>query len=127
MNNHPDVQTLLEDYTPAVQAIALALRELVLGVAPDAIEQMDSAARMLAYGFARTYKDTICVIMPLKAGVNLGFPHGTIMPDPAESSPECWCKFSFRYGSGQAVNWSVWFSSLLSSCTAFLASSLSAS
>jgi len=22
-----------------------------------------------------------------------------------ESSPECWCKFSFRYGSDQAMNW----------------------
>ncbi len=39
---------------------------------------------MLAYGFARTYKDMICVIMPQKSWVNLGFPLGAEMSDPAQ-------------------------------------------
>jgi len=83
MVNDPGVQKLLEGYMPAVQTIAHGLRGLVLEIAPDTIEQVDTAAKMLAYGFARTYKDMICVIMPLKAGVNLGFPHGASMSDRA--------------------------------------------
>ncbi len=69
--------------TPRVQEIALKLREVVLQVAPGAIEQMDYPAKLLAYGWRQTYKDTICVIMPLKAAVNLGFPRGVELPDPA--------------------------------------------
>jgi hypothetical protein len=78
-----EIESFLAGYNAQVRAITLSLRDLVLGVAPGAMEQIDMAARLLAYGFARTYKDTICVIMPLKAGVNLGFPRGTDLPDPA--------------------------------------------
>jgi hypothetical protein len=77
------VFTFLSSYSPEIQAVALKARRLVLELAPDAIEQVDLPARMIAYGFAPTYKDTICVIMPLKAGVNLGFPRGAGLPDPA--------------------------------------------
>ena len=79
----PEVQAFLAGYDGQVQAVTLRLRELVLGTVPDAIEQVDLAARLLGYGFAHTYKDTICVIMPLKAAVNLGFPRGVDLPDPA--------------------------------------------
>jgi hypothetical protein len=54
----------------------------VFEVAPGAIEQIDIPGKMLAYGFARTYKDMICVIMPLKAGVNFGMPRGAELDDP---------------------------------------------
>ena len=65
-----------------MQEIALVLRENTLELAPEAMEQLDIPARMLAYGFQKTYKDMICVIMPLKVGVNLGFPRGVALPDP---------------------------------------------
>jgi len=78
-----EVQKFLESYNPQVQAIAWKLRELVLQVAPGALEQVDHPAKLLAYGWRQTYKDTICVIMPLKAAVNLGFPRGVDLPDPA--------------------------------------------
>ena len=77
-----EVRIFLTSYTPPVQALVLNARLLVLALVPEAIEQLDSAAHLLAYGFDRTYKDTICVIMPLKAGVNLGFPRGVDLPDP---------------------------------------------
>jgi len=60
------------------------LRDLVLQVAPGALEQVDYPAKLIAYGWRKTYKDTICVIMPLKAAVNLGFPRGVDLPDPAK-------------------------------------------
>jgi hypothetical protein len=81
--DEPEVEELLERYTPEVQAIARRLRQSVFQAAPEAIEQVDLPAKMLAYGFARTYTDMICVIMPLKAAVNFGFPRGAEMNDPA--------------------------------------------
>jgi hypothetical protein len=77
-----DVDNFLANYTPEVQLISLRLRELVLEITPEAIEQIDLPAKMLAYGLAKTYKDMICVIMPLNGAVNLGFPRGTDLPDP---------------------------------------------
>ena len=73
----------LAPYDPRVQEVALKLRDLVLHAAPGAMEQVDHPAKLLAYGWRQTYKDTICVIMPLKAAVNLGFPRGVDLPDPA--------------------------------------------
>jgi hypothetical protein len=78
-----EVQEFISGYSEEVIAIVLKLRKLVLDTAPEAIEQLDSSAKMIAYGFEITYKDTICVIMPLKAGVNLGFPRGAEMSDPS--------------------------------------------
>ncbi len=77
-----EINDFLSHFAPPVQALALSARRLVLELAPQSIEQVDLPARMIAYGFQRTYKDTICVIMPLKAVVNLGFPRGAELPDP---------------------------------------------
>ena len=73
----------LAPYDPRVQEVALKLRDLVLQTAPGAMEQVDHPAKLLAYGWRQTYRDTICVIMPLKAAVNLGFPRGVDLPDPS--------------------------------------------
>ena len=77
------VEAFLSGYAPEVMETALRLRAMVLSLAPDAIEQADKPARMIAYGFSQTYKETICVIIPTKTGVNLGFPRGDLLPDPA--------------------------------------------
>jgi len=77
-----EIQAFLAAHTPPVQAAALKLRELVFAVVPDAIEQIDPAAHLLGYGFDRTYQDTVCVIMPLKTAVNVGFLRGVDLPDP---------------------------------------------
>jgi hypothetical protein len=79
-----DVRSFLSAFSSPVQELALKTRLLVLAQAPAAIEQIDLPARMLAYGFDRTYKGTFCVIMPLKSGLNLGFPRGVDLPDPSE-------------------------------------------
>ncbi len=79
----PDVEEFLEDFAPEVQAIARKLRELVLAVYPEAVEQVDRPAKLLGYGRDATYKGTLCVIMPQKTYVNLGLPRGASMPDPA--------------------------------------------
>jgi hypothetical protein len=77
------VAAFLADASPPVRAIALAARSLVRDVAPDLIEQVDAPGKLLGYGWAPTCADTVCVIMPLKSGVNLGFARGAELPDPA--------------------------------------------
>jgi hypothetical protein len=77
----PSVDEFLADFSPPVQEMALKLRALVLDVIPDAVEMVDTSARMLAYGKEQTYKDLICVVMLLKDSVNLGFARGTELLD----------------------------------------------
>jgi len=76
------VEAFLAGYSPEVRSLALQARTLVLGVMPDAVEQVDVPGKLLGYGRAATYAGTVCVIMPLKAGVNLGFARGAELPDP---------------------------------------------
>jgi hypothetical protein len=59
----PEVAESLNDYPAEVQAIARALRQVVLQALPAAVEQVDRPARMLAYGRDATYKGLVCVIM----------------------------------------------------------------
>ncbi|RPI49691.1 MAG: DUF1801 domain-containing protein [Chloroflexi bacterium] len=86
MNESPaetdPLEAFLAGYSPDVRALALKARALVLDVMPGLLEQVDVPGKLLGYGWTATYKDTICVIMPLKAGVNLGFARGVDLPDP---------------------------------------------
>ncbi len=79
----PEVEAFLAPYPPAVRAIALKARELVLQAAPEMIEEVDAPGKLIGYSKDRTYKGTLCVIMPLKAAVNLGLAGGADLPDPA--------------------------------------------
>jgi hypothetical protein len=79
-----EVKAFLTAYDPAVREIALAARTLVRELVPDALEQIDVPAKMLAYGFAATYKDMICMISPQKSYVSLGLPRGAELSDPAK-------------------------------------------
>jgi hypothetical protein len=72
----------LAPYTPPVREMALKARDLVLSLFPDAVEQIDVPGKLLGYGWDTTYAGTVCVIMPLKDSLNLGFARGTSLPDP---------------------------------------------
>jgi len=95
MNRQPEpsavasdaVQAFLTEYSPEVRAVVLQVRALVLDIISGVLEQVDVPGKLLGYGRAATYKDTICVIMPLKAGVNLGFARGVDLPDPEGCRP----------------------------------------
>lgn len=69
-------------FSPEVRNLALGVRELVLEMEPEAIEQIDVPAHMLAYGYAKTYTHLICVCILYEGYVNLGFPRGIDLPDP---------------------------------------------
>lgn len=76
------VEEILASYSPNVREMALKTRELVLSIMPDLVEQVDVPGKLLGYGWDTTYAGTVCVIMPLKDSVNLGFAKGASLPDP---------------------------------------------
>ena len=78
-----EIDEFLSAYSPAVQAVAMAARALVLKVIPDALEQVDPPSKIVAYGYDRTYAGLICAIAPFRSHVNLMFSKGTQLPDPA--------------------------------------------
>src|SRR4051812_30845872 len=63
-------------------ASALQLREVVLKNLPGIKEQLDLPARMVAYCYGQKYSELICVIIPSKKGLKLGFNRGNELPDP---------------------------------------------
>jgi hypothetical protein len=73
----------LSRYSPEVVGLALALRASLLKQLPDIIEQLDLPAKMVAYCYGQKYAEMICVIIPSKKGLKLGFYKGTELPDPA--------------------------------------------
>ena len=86
MTRPPDRQllTYLASYDPHVSHLTLALREVVLQEAPDAIETI-SKGYAVAIGFSFTgkpLKDGFCHVVTYSGHVNLGFNRGALLPDP---------------------------------------------
>jgi hypothetical protein len=74
----------LASYDPHVSRLALALRDVVLDEAPDAVESI-SKGYAVAIGFSFTgkpLKDGFCHIATYTTHVNLGFNRGALLPDP---------------------------------------------
>jgi len=61
---------------------ALQLRETVLKILPAVTEQLDIPAKMIAYCYGQKYAELICMIIPSKKGLKLGFNRGVDLPDP---------------------------------------------
>ena len=86
MSRPPDRRLLsyIASYDPHISSLTLALREVVLEEAPEAIESI-SRGYALAIGFSFTgkpLKDGFCHIVTYSSHVNLGFNHGARLPDP---------------------------------------------
>src|SRR5215469_14918536 len=74
----------LATYNPHISDLTLALREVVLEEAPEAVESI-SRGYALAVGFSFTgkpLKDGFCHIVAYETHVNLGFNRGALLPDP---------------------------------------------
>jgi hypothetical protein len=87
MARPPDRRLLgyLAPYDPHVSSLALALREMVLEEAPEAIESI-AKGYAVAVGFSFTgkpMKDGFCHVVAYSTHVNLGFNRGAQLPDPA--------------------------------------------
>ncbi len=77
-----EIEIFLSGYDAEVYKNALLLREIILENLPDILEQIDHSANMIAYCYSQKYADLICVLIPSKKGLKLGFNRGTSLPDP---------------------------------------------
>jgi Domain of unknown function (DU1801) len=78
------VVDLLAPFAPEVRDLALAARSFVLQEIRGITEQVDAKARIIGYAHGPRYIDMVCMIMPTKAGVNLGIAYAMELPDPQE-------------------------------------------
>ena len=82
MTANQEVIDFLSSYPKEVCENARTLREVLLENLPGIVEQIDLPAKMIAYGYGQKYSELICVIIPSKKGLKLGFNKGTDLPDP---------------------------------------------
>lgn len=76
------VAVFLSQYDDKVFEHALQLRALLFKSLPGVTEQLDLPAKMIAYCYGQKYSDLVCVIIPSKKGLKLGFNKGPELPDP---------------------------------------------
>jgi hypothetical protein len=60
----------------------MKFRKVLFENLPDITEQIDASARLIAYCYGQKYAELICVIIPSKRGLKLGFNRGVDLPDP---------------------------------------------
>ena len=82
MATNNNIDNFLSQYDEAVFKNALILREVLLKNLPDIIEQIDLPAKMIAYCYRQKYAELICVIIPSKKRLKLGFNRGVEIDDP---------------------------------------------
>jgi len=84
-NKMPEIQAInnfLAEYSEDVFCSALQIRELILKNLPSVDEQIDINAKMIAYCYGQKYTELVCVLIPSKKGLKLGFNKGIDLPDP---------------------------------------------
>lgn len=77
------IDHFLSEYGEDIFTRALRLRGVLLELLPGVTEELDVPARMIMYGYGRKYSELICVLIPSKKGLKLGFNRGVELPDPA--------------------------------------------
>ncbi|MBS3913433.1 MAG: DUF1801 domain-containing protein [Bacteroidetes bacterium] len=82
MATEKEIENLLAPYDGELWKHVQILRAVIFETLPKIQEQVDIPANMIAYSFGRKYAQVICVIIPSKKGLKLGFNRGNIMPDP---------------------------------------------
>jgi hypothetical protein len=76
------IDSFLSKYDEEIYTHALQLRQVLLKSLPGIIEQLDVPAKMVAYCYGQKYSELICIIIPSKKGLKLGFNRGTELQDP---------------------------------------------
>ena len=77
-----DVEKLMAEHDPEIQAIERRLRQVILEAMPDAREIVDWGNHLLAYGLGERMRDLAFAIIAHKAHVNLQLPDGVELADP---------------------------------------------
>ncbi len=76
------ISDFLASYNEVVYAHAVLLRSVILDTLPNVTEQLDIPAKMVAYCYGQKYAELICMLIPSKKGLKLGFYKGVDLPDP---------------------------------------------
>ena len=77
-----DVDRLLAEHSPAIQAIERALRGMIRGEFPDAVEQVDFGNKLIAFGRSMKMRGLLFAIIAHASWVNLQLADGAELPDP---------------------------------------------
>jgi hypothetical protein len=95
----PVLLSYLASYDPNVAGLALAMREVVLEEAPEAVESFFKGYAV-TIGFSLTnkpLKNGFCHIVTYSTYVNLGFNRGALLPDPKRGVGRHWQDDSPHY------------------------------
>ena len=76
------IERFSSNYGTKVLQHFLKLRKVIFANLPDILEQPDLPAKMISYTYGQKYSELICVIIPSKKGLKLGFNRGTELQDP---------------------------------------------
>ena len=82
MSIENEIADFLSPYDRQIKVNALLLRDIIISNLPNIKEQIDLPAKMIAYCYGQKYADLICVIIPSKKGLKLGFNRGNELYDP---------------------------------------------
>lgn len=77
------LQDLLDAFSPEVQTLALAARDEIQKLVPDAQEKIIKGHKAISYGFGQGMKDQFAALVLHRAHVNLQLTRGTELPDPS--------------------------------------------
>jgi hypothetical protein len=77
-----DVDRLLAEHPPELQAIERALRATIRDAVPDAVEQVDFGNKLIAFGRSTKMRGLLFAIIAHKAHVNLQLADGALLADP---------------------------------------------
>ena len=77
-----DVDRLLADHDPDIQAVARRLRAIVHAELPDVVEQVDFGNRLIAFGRSMRMADLLFAVIPHREHVNLQLATGAELADP---------------------------------------------
>jgi hypothetical protein len=77
-----DVDRLLAEHSPELQAIERALRTTIRARFPDAVEQVDFGNKLIAFGRSMKIRGLLFAIIAHKGHVNLQLADGAALPDP---------------------------------------------
>ena len=77
-------EKILSGYEEKIAALGLQLREFLFSELKDVNEEADATANIIGYNYGKGYKNLICVILPSRKGIKLGFYKGSELPDPAK-------------------------------------------
>jgi hypothetical protein len=77
-----DVDRLLSEHPPQIQAIERALRVTIRSAFPAAVEQVDFGNKLIAFGRSMKVRGLLFAIIAHRNWVNLQLADGAVLPDP---------------------------------------------